>query len=264
MISTKKTNIKLYERLRTKLNQLESGIRWKLQPVGIQNRFRLGKFFNIHRGLTCFIIGNGPSLNNMNLRLLRDQYTFGLNRIYLLFPKLGFSTSYFVSVNKLVLEQYAKEIQLLQMPKFISWYGREYLAYSSDIYYVRDPYDGTFSFSKDPRSKIWEGSTVTYVALQLAYYMGFQKVILIGIDHNFQTKGKAHKIVETKELDRNHFDPNYFGKGFRWQLPDLLTSEKAYKIAKNIFEEDGREILDATVNGKLEIFNKIRYLSAFK
>ena len=46
-----------------------------------------------HRGQRCFIIGNGPSLKNTDLALLENEVTFGLNRIYLLFSKMGFCTT---------------------------------------------------------------------------------------------------------------------------------------------------------------------------
>ena len=46
---------------------------------------RLDLFRNIHKDEDCFIIGNGPSLNKMDLGLLNDYYTFGLNKIYMLF-----------------------------------------------------------------------------------------------------------------------------------------------------------------------------------
>ena len=59
--------------------------------------------------------------------------------------------------------------------------------------------------------------------------------------------------------DPNHFNPQYFGKGFRWQLPDLETSEIAYRMAKQAFEADGREVLDATVGGKLQVFRKVDF-----
>ena len=58
-----------------------------------------------HRGERAFIIGNGPSLRETDLSPLRNEFTFGLNRIYLMFPELGFQTSCLVSVNDLVVEQ---------------------------------------------------------------------------------------------------------------------------------------------------------------
>jgi hypothetical protein len=54
-----------------------------------------------------------------------------------------------------------------------------------------------------------------------------------------------------------------FGKGFRWQLPDLETSEIAYGMARSAFEADGRKVVDATVGGKLTVFPKVDYNSLF-
>ena len=77
-----------------------------------------------HQGQRCFIIGNGPSLRQTDLSRLRGEFTFGLNRIYLLFAELGFSTTYLVSVNDLVLEQCASEMQTLSLPRFVTWRAR--------------------------------------------------------------------------------------------------------------------------------------------
>ena len=63
--------------------------------------------------------------------------------------------------------------------------------------------------------------------------------------------------------DRDHFDTRYFGKGFRWQLPDLDTSEVAYRMAHKAYANDNRRILDATVGGKLTVFPKLDYDSLF-
>ncbi|MCZ6744777.1 MAG: hypothetical protein O7D31_08910 [Alphaproteobacteria bacterium] len=119
------------------------------------------------------------------------------------------------------------------------------------------------SFSTDIAYGVWEGATVTYVAMQVAYYMGFSRVILVGVDHHFETKGAPHKEIVSEGNDTNHFDNNYFGKGFRWNLPDLATSELAYSIARLQFESDNREIIDATVGGKLTVFRKIEFTSLF-
>jgi hypothetical protein len=229
----------------------------------LKSRERFQKLKNIYEGERCFIIGNGPSLNKTALHLLKNEFTFGLNRIYLLFPKIGFHTTYFVSVNDLVIQQCANDIENLPMPKFIGWHSRNWINFTDNLIFIRDPYDGTLGFSKDPAEKVWEGATVTYVAMQIAYYLGFEKVILIGVDHNFITKGEPHKVVVSQGPDENHFNPEYFGKGFRWQLPDLATSERAYNLAKEHYIEDNREILDATVEGNLTIFPKINLRDLF-
>ena len=104
---------------------------------------------------------------------------------------------------------------------------------------------------------------MTYVTLQIAYYMGFEEVYLIGVDHNFETKGKPNTTIVSQGDDPNHFHPGYFGKGFRWQLPDLEKSEIGYQLAKDTFEKAGRKVFDATVNGKLKIFEKRKYEDLF-
>jgi hypothetical protein len=99
---------------------------------------------------------------------------------------------------------------------------------------------------------------VTYVAMQIAFHLGFQEVILVGVDHSFATIGPANKLVRATGPDPNHFDPDYFGVGVRWQLPDLETSEIAYRLARDRYQADGRIIRDATVGGRLTIFPKVR------
>jgi hypothetical protein len=118
-------------------------------------------------------------------------------------------------------------------------------------------------FTQDCRGRLWEGATVTYVAMQLAFHMGFQQAILIGVDHSFSTQGKPNTTVVSQGNDRDHFNANYFGKGFRWQLPDLETSERAYSMALQAYTAAGREVLDATVGGKLRVFTKVAYESLF-
>jgi hypothetical protein len=93
--------------------------------------------------------------------------------------------------------------------------------------------------------------------------MGFEKVILIGVDHSFKSKGKPNTMVVSRGDDHDHFDTRYFGKGFRWQLPDLDTSEIGYAMAREAFEAVGCEIVDATIGGKLTIFPKVEYDSLF-
>jgi len=217
-----------------------------------------------NRGQRCFILGNGPSLRQTDLSHLRGEITFGMNRIYLLFEEMGFPTTYYAAVNSLILEQCAGEIKALQLPKFITWRGRRWLSGDPHALFVDTDYSGPATFSTEPTGRVFEGSTVTYLALQLAYYMGCDPVILIGVDHNFATQGPPNATVVSGGDDPNHFAPGYFGKGFRWQLPDLQASEAAYTLARDAFAAAGRSVLDATVGGKLTIFPKVDYTGLFK
>jgi hypothetical protein len=238
-----------------------------LHPWRRESIRRLAMLKDAHKGQRAFIIGNGPSLKQTDLTKLKGEFTFGLNRIYLMFPELGFQTSYLVSVNDLVIEQCADEIAALPIPKFLSWRSHRFFENfhpSSFILptFLYTTYDNP-TFARDARFRLWESATVTYVALQLAFHMGFEQVILIGVDHNFTTSGPVNTTITSDGDDPNHFAPNYFGKGFRWQLPDLETSEIGYRMARQTYEQAGRQVLDATVGGKLTVFPKTDYNTLF-
>lgn len=223
---------------------------------------RLAALKDSQRGRRAFILGNGPSLAKTDVSKLKNELTFGMNRVYLAFPQWGFSTSYFVCVNDLVIEQTAADIAALQMPKFLSWRSHRFIQPDEHTMFLHSTYERPV-FATDVRGRLWEGATVTYVALQLAYYLGFETVILIGVDHNFSSKGTPNTTVVSQGEDRDHFDVGYFGSGFRWQLPDLETSERAYAMASAAYEADGRRLLDATIGGKLTVLPKVDYNSLF-
>ena len=227
---------------------------------------RLMAYQDRFSGQRCFVIGNGPSLKGMDLSYLKDEYTFGMNRIYLAFEEWGFQTTFLVSVNDLVVEQCSMELNNLEIPKFISWRAKNLLFPSGrpdqNTQFLYTSYTGK-KFARNITNRFWEGSTVTFICLQLAFCMGFNEVILIGVDHDFDTKGKANITVVSNGDDPNHFSPDYFGKGFRWQLPDLETSEGAYRLALENYKKNHRSVLDATVDGKLKVFPKVDYYFLF-
>jgi len=221
---------------------------------------RLLKFKNIHQNENCFIIGNGPSLKNMDLSLLKNYHTLGLNKIYLIFDKIDLNLSYHVAVNPFVIEQSAKAFEILQCPSFLSYRPSRIIVKELEhIYFIMT--GGPYTFQTSLTNEICEGHTVTYVAMQIAFYMGFKGVFLIGVDHNFSTKGKPNEKQMLVGEDRNHFHSEYFS-GKEWQLPDLEASELSYHLARFFYNRSGRFIYDATINGRLTIFPKISFEEA--
>ncbi|MEX0626068.1 MAG: 6-hydroxymethylpterin diphosphokinase MptE-like protein [Chloroflexota bacterium] len=240
----------------------KSRVEYALSPSGRRSSAQLARMRDRHAGERCVIVGNGPSLREMDLAPLRSEETFGLNRGYLLFQKLGFAPTYLVAINANVVDQFASEILAESSTTFVSWHTRRFLPRGHRAILMR-PVRGPL-FSTDPARGIWGGATVTFAALQLAYHMGFSEVVLIGVDHSFSTPGPAHQLVTSSGDDPNHFDPSYFGKGVRWELPNLPLSEVAYRLARKAFEADGRRILDATVGGKLTVFPKVELEAALR
>lgn len=228
---------------------------YRLDRRGRRSRELLGSLANSFAGERCFIIGNGPSLARTDLGRLRDEHTFALNRGYLLFDRLGGPSTFLVAVNQHVIRQFGDELLDAGTKTFMSWRSRKFVPRDADVIYVRR--GPRFTFSDDIAANgAWEGATVTYLALQLAFHLGFSEVVLVGVDHSFATEGPANKLVTSEGADPNHFDPNYFGKGVQWQLPDLEVSEAAYRLAKDNYERAGRSVVDATVGGRLAVFPK--------
>jgi len=214
------------------------------------------------KGERCFIVGNGPSLNETNMEPLKNEYTIGLNRIYLNFDKMGYEPTFYCSVNPYVIEQFSQDIDALRSIKFIRGESGKHINNKWNTFFMESV--GVHDFNEDLGNLEWcEGWTVTYCAMQVAYYLGFETVILIGVDHNFTKKGDPNKLVTAEGSDQNHFHPNYFGKGIKWQYPDLDRSEKSFAIARQVYERNGRRILDATIGGKLTIFPRIDYNDIF-
>lgn len=231
-------------------------------PWRRQSLRQLAEYKDAFAGQRAFILGNGPSLARTDISKLKNEHTFGMNRVYLAFPDWGFPTSFFVCVNDLVIEQAAADIAALQIPKFLSWRSRRVIAPDAQTSFLHTTYERP-TFARDARGRLWEGATVTYISLQLAFHMGFEEVILVGVDHNFSTKGTPNTTVVSQGADADHFNKDYFGAGFRWQLPDLDMSERSYTLAREAYAAAGRRVLDATIGGQLTVFPKVDYNSLF-
>jgi len=227
-------------------------------PHGLaQTQRLLQPLRDTYKGKRIVIMGNGPSLRKTNWALLKNEFTVGLNRIYLIREEMGFDPSFYVCVNDLLIEQFIAEIVTVPCLKVLDWtaaskYAERYGNFASI------PFLPTYRFHTDITTGWYMGGTVTFAAMQLAYYLGFSQVILIGVDHRFNTTGPAGKAVTSQGPDANHFHPDYFGKGVKWHLPNLEESELAYRLAKTAFEADGREIIDCTLDGNLRIFPRQR------
>ena len=218
---------------------------------------RLGELKDSCKGQACVIIGNGPSMKGFDLSRLEGVTTFCLNRGYLLWEEQGRRPDYLVSVNRLVIEQFSDQLQAVGTTLFTPWLMRHsFAADNDDVIFFEERWDD--AFMKDARQGVASLATVTNTTLQIAWYMGFTTVVLIGVDHRFSAsdKGNPHELIVQEGDDADHFHPDYFAPGTRWHLPDLIQSERGYSLAKQVYEADGRCIIDATAGGHLQIFEK--------
>ena len=226
-------------------------LRWDLNRESWRSRARLRKLRDSHKGKRAVIVCNGPSLLRSNLVCLSSVYTFGLNKINLLFDRSDFRPSSIVAVNPHVIEQNAVYYNETNLPLFLD---------SCALVHVRPRSNVTFLHSSlesrvvaDVSWSLNQGYTVTCVAMQLALHMGFQSVALIGCDHNFASKGPPNAEQKAVGPDQSHFDPRYFSGGQRWNLPDLVASEYFYSMALSLYQSMGRELVNCTEGGKLDL-----------
>jgi len=232
-------------------------IRWDIHPYSWVSRKKIKGWKDRYLGQKAVILCNGPSLNRVNFdELVASRvFTFGLNKINLLFKRTDFRPSVIVAVNPYVIEQNAEFYNTTDIPLFLDSEGKKWIKFRNNIHFLHSAV-GRGRFARDCSISINQGHTVTYVAMQLAFHMGFKEVALAGCDHNFATKGPANKTVIAGKEDPNHFDPNYFAGGVKWQLPDIAASELHYEVARDTFERHGRKIINCTEGGKLEVFTR--------
>jgi hypothetical protein len=237
------------------LYQMKSRFLWDIQIESWLSRKKLKQLSNRYAGQKAVIICNGPSLLQTNFSLLDGVFTFGLNKINLLFDKSDFRPSCIVAINDFVLEQNSDFYNTTDIQLFIKYKAASFIKSRPNTIFLHSCTQ--YKFAQDCSMSMNLGPTVTFTAMELAFYMGFSEVALIGCDHNFTSKGISNQIVTAERKDQNHFDPNYFADGVKWQLPDLAASESYYTLAYEAFVQQGRKLFNATEGGNLEIYPRV-------
>ncbi len=102
-------------------------IKWDLHPFSWISRSRIKAWENRFLGQRAIIMCNGPSLNKVDFNDLESYkiFTFGLNKINLLFTRTSFRPSVIVAVNPHVIEQNAEFYNKTQLPLFLDSNGRK-------------------------------------------------------------------------------------------------------------------------------------------
>ncbi len=244
---------------------------------------RLETFRCKYKGERCFIVGNGPSLNETNLALLGNEYSWGSNKIYLMFPRVEWRPTFYVGVDTLVIPDIRHEITMLtkELPQTSFFFPLRFredgiVPSSTNVFWYDEvePWEIKYpekQFTTDAAAWIASVRTVTIAAMQLAAFMGFSPIYLIGCDTSYSipqtavtTDRNERDLVSTVDDDLNHFDPGYFGKGSKWHDPRVDMMVTHYEVAKTVCGSLGVEVYNATIGGNLEVFPRVAYESLFE
>ncbi len=244
-----------------------------IDNIGASSQDALLTLKGAYDGERCFIVGNGPSLNKLDLRKLDDEYTFSVNSIYYKTREDEFRPCFYVVEDRFVFLENLDEIRTFPARRkfFPSTYrslmgDRENVVYfdlNLDFYDASSPYHGIPRFSLDCEKEVFAGQTVTYVNMQLAHYLGFREIYLIGMDFDYKMPKQHGSIIVSDKDDENHFHKAYFGKGKTWQDPQLDKVARSYALFKVMSEFRGVKVFNATAGGKLELFERVDYDSLF-
>lgn len=268
-------DMSLFYRLKMFLGRVKKGINELYEVIAINKKLTRINLLRKRVEKTrqrCFVVGNGPSLNNLDLTLLKDEFVIGSNSIYL---NEFLACDLIVIEDRLVFEDSIRDIVRSVKSPIICPFDLNSKTLQKSI---RDkilwiPFQrvlGSFksrNFVRRNHLPFFWGGTVTYLSLQIAYYLGFDEIILIGMDMSYSIPSDAAisgSVITSNSDDPNHFNGSYFGKGKRWHLPDTERMQRNLNRARIILESEGVKVVNATHGGNLKGYTRVDFNTLFK
>jgi hypothetical protein len=225
-----------------------------------------------YAGKRVFLIGNGPSLNETPLFMLRNEYTMSLNRFYMLHERLNWHPSFYMCVDPVVVPDIASEINKqvsnYSLSAFLSIH-KEYIDPKPNVLWIHGMVPNWYSTYIPLTGK---AATVAFYALQVLTYLGFNEIYLVGVDQNYQLHTtvktiKGREIESVKDDDPNHFDPRYFGKGRKYHQADANMAREmieSFEVAYKASQKHNFTIYNAGFNSQLNVFERKNFYDVLK
>ncbi len=221
----------------------------------------LRKLRNIHEGKRCFIIGNGPSLIPEDLDILKkhNELTFAFNRIFHIFDSTSWRPTYYISQDEKMLAGCQKEVGELEaelkfIPAELEWYSGIKIKGRTLFHLENCDFHKKPLFSEDIAKRIYNSRTVAFTAIQIAVYMGFKEIYLIGVDHHFHTRMNKKGEIVIDNTAKDYFSDKYNEDKEDLYIPNTELSTLAFIAAEEYADIHGIKIYNATRGGKLEVF----------
>ena len=210
-----------------------------------------------HIGEVCCIVSNGPSVTIEDLNILSKQpiTTIGMNRVYIRYDKTTWRPNYYIIQDPTIIRSCHKEVEECVRDSVIFQKSTGEKKYDIDnaIFYDVD-YSRSWKgekplFSNGKNNFFYDGNSVTYSAIQLAVFMGFKRIYLIGCDCNYSANNVVNK--------ESYPDPRMYEKDkVGTKPPDIAYQFKAYEAAKKYANNFNIEIINATRGGMLDVFER--------
>lgn len=169
---------------------------------------RLEKYHNVAKeNEKIFIVATGPSLQIKDLEKLKEKgiKTIGMNWLFKIFDKTEWRPDYYVISDQAMIFEIMKELEnnknFWGIDTFISdaWMQFWQEEHSQNFYEYHIKYDRyNMKFSDDFANDVYSGMTVVYVCMQLAVYMGYQEIYLLGCDFDYNNVEKQHCYQEKR------------------------------------------------------------------
>lgn len=236
-----------------------------------ENSRRLYSYKNKHKGERCFLVGNGPSLRISDLEGLQKngEITFGCNLVTKVFGETSWRPDYYFLIDRICAKFQSAEINeaIRDIPLFtnITTYNifRNKPRNPVILYNIaRDRY----KVKRSPLAYyIPSGSTVMSLMIEMAVYMGFSEIYLIGCDCTSTFSGNTHFIQDytderLKQRDAKKIIDRMRRLGIEgedYEKYFLDGSLNAYTLLKEHAMKRGVTIYNATRGGALEVFERV-------
>lgn len=247
-------------------------------------------FYDIHKGERCFIIANGPSVNSQNLHFLKDEICFVVNffylhddynvinpRYYCMTHSHGMAESHYDVVIESLVKHTSQDttffFPLIDMQRCT----RNNMFENRKAYFVNFC-NMPFKYLKSKEIDLTHGvpnfQSVSIMALEIAMYMGFSEIYLIGYDHDWilnNARNDYHCYDEEKKRilhKDNSFAVNESDEvtgqcTFEENLKANLRLWAQYRSLKNMADFKGIKIYNATKGGLLDVFPRVEYEKLF-
>jgi len=217
---------------------------------------RLSSLRDSKRGRRAFLLGNGPSLRDLDLGRLAGEdvcvVNMGVRALENGLPNVAIH----VVIDKNRYLRFADEIE-----DFASRYGiplrffgiwvkstwRRRRIRAQEPYYLfleRRRYLET-GFREAPQRGYGNCGTVIITALQILYYLGYREVYVAGVDLNYS--GEQTYFYDLGSADRVHeADPLV-----QQRRPLMNEADAEFALALAAYERDGRKLVNVGAGGKL-------------